>query len=82
MFSDISLSGVHAFFTKVIDELRDKGEAELKAVGNDVKTAWAAEKNDILTQVSAASPDVQAAVQHALSLIEQVLLNTLAAHGL
>lgn len=77
-----SVSDIHEFFTKVIDEVKNRGAAELQALAADVKTAWVNEKNDILAQVQASSPEVQQAVQHALALAEQALLAVLAAHGL
>jgi hypothetical protein len=70
------------FFKKVRAELETKGTAELQALAADVRNAWASEKNDILNQITTASPDVQAAVQHALALAEQALAAALAAHGL
>jgi hypothetical protein len=77
--ADLALSDIHAFFSKVIEEVDTKGQAELAAVVASVKAAIEQAKVDVLGQVANASPDIQAAVQKALGAIEQAVLAAIAA---
>lgn len=81
MFHDaeVAYSDIHGFFKKVIEEVETKGEAGLQALSADIQTAISDAKAEALKEVAGNAPDIQAAVQKALSLLEQAVLAAITA---
>lgn len=84
MFSEI-----HAFFTKVVDEVSTKAEADLAAFkadfGTNLRAGFKTAEKDIVDQIlsgPSASGDAQHVAADVLALAEQAIQKILVAHGL
>ena len=80
---------IHDFFANVIEEIDKQGkadiaaaEAEIRVIGNDIKTAFQSQEAEIVKQFQAAQPEIQAAVKAALDALAQAIAAALASHGL
>lgn len=78
--AEVAFSDIHGFFKKVIDEVETKGQAELKTLSADIQTAINDTKVEVLKEVATSAPDIQAAVQKGLNLLEQAVLAAITAH--
>lgn len=78
--AEIALSDIHRFFSTIIDEVETKGETELKALSADIQTSIANAKTEALKEVATSAPDIQAAVQKALGVLEQAVLAAITVH--
>lgn len=75
-----SFTEIHAFFTKVIEELTTNWKKDEQVLISDVENAITTAKAEALKEVQTLSPDVQAAVQKYTALIEQAVLAAIEAH--
>jgi hypothetical protein len=80
---------IRDFFESVIAEVDTQGkadiaaaEAEIRTIGNDVKTAFQTQEAEIVKQLQAAQPQIQDAVKTALDALAQAIAAALASHGL
>jgi S-adenosylmethionine synthetase len=80
---------IHQFFQNVIEEIDTKAkadiaaaEAEIRTIGNDVKTSFQSQEAEIIKQLQASAPEIQNAVRTALDDIAQAIAAALASHGL